>query len=657
MGRAFQPLTPGSAIEDFTGTNRLEPAPGGPAYEMTGRDGHFFMRQIVYASDGTEVAAYEREMMWVLGSGNHSRSYLTGEEGYLYQMPVCWYPGKPGWDLCPGYEHNNLFFMREAAGECLFCHNGRVPLREGTTNRYGEGMPHGIGCERCHGPGAAHVALWSDPPEEMPGRDTTIVNPARLDRKLRLQACLQCHLGDSGATERVWREGRDPREFHPGLDLDDFMDPLAFTSPTANLYGLTAQADRMIRSRCWSESGGAMECLTCHNPHESVYTIPDRAAHFRAACLTCHEQADCGVDSGHDGAGMESRAAGPPATASGKEGARGGHRTARAQSTPHGAGIVSRAAGPPATASGEEGARGGHGTARAQSSPYRAGVESGPGAADMTGGGDCVACHMRRSEPSDHRFALFTDHWIRRRVDPPAPPLHQRDSLELAPVFPGSHAAIPEAEALADLGHAYRKMKIVNPLGHLIPWSRVDAPLRDSLRLDPSRGATWYELGKAASARGEMTEAVADLREAIRLAPGHFDAHEELGTILVDLGRSGEAITVLEAALAIKPDEVRAMTSLGRALVLAGREEEGERIFLRAAGTVPAHSTPPANLGLLALRRGRPVEAVEHLLDAVAREPSKPEIWEALSGALSASGREAEAASASRTAARIRERR
>jgi predicted CXXCH cytochrome family protein len=46
-------------------------------------------------------------------------------------------------------------------------------------------------------------------------------------------------------------------------------------------------------STCWRASQGRIECLTCHNPHVSVYS-PDRPADaFRQACLGCHEVGAC----------------------------------------------------------------------------------------------------------------------------------------------------------------------------------------------------------------------------------------------------------------------------------------------------------------------------------------------------------------------------
>ncbi len=38
-------------------------------------------------------------------------------------------------------------------------------------------------------------------------------------------------------------------------------------------------------SRCYAESGGALSCVTCHDPHSNARTEP---THYEAKCLSCH---------------------------------------------------------------------------------------------------------------------------------------------------------------------------------------------------------------------------------------------------------------------------------------------------------------------------------------------------------------------------------
>jgi len=144
MGRAFFPMSADVVVGDFRDNNTFVTEDGGLHYRMVERDGKFFQRQFVLDSQGHEIAGEEREMVWVVGSNNHSRSYLTMIDGKTFQAPVCWYPEATKWDLCPGFENKNEHFAREVSTSCLFCHNGRMELVEGERNEFKTPFPHGI---------------------------------------------------------------------------------------------------------------------------------------------------------------------------------------------------------------------------------------------------------------------------------------------------------------------------------------------------------------------------------------------------------------------------------------------------------------------------------------------------------------------------------
>ena len=293
MGRAWYPMAEAPVIEDWSKNNALEVPSTGLRYRMTRRDGKFFMRQSIDDGRGGETAVDERELVWVVGSGNHSTQYLIEEDGKLFQAPVCWHTEARVWDLCPGYEYDNFYFAREINRGCVFCHNDRMTLLPGARNAFQEPIPHGIGCERCHGPGGAHVAKWEQGASPTGKADPTVVNPKRLPPDLRLQVCFPCHLGDAKATERVALYQASLEDWRPGRPITTAVIPYRFSQVTVHDFGLSAQADRMMQSPCFKESGGKLECLTCHNPHRTIFRADRPADYFTSKCLGCHATEAC----------------------------------------------------------------------------------------------------------------------------------------------------------------------------------------------------------------------------------------------------------------------------------------------------------------------------------------------------------------------------
>jgi hypothetical protein len=144
MGRSFDLISAdtGHGLARFPDV--LDVPHQGLRYAMSERGGTFYVKQFRIGRDGREANVDERALTHVLGSGNHSRSFVTSHEGRLYQVPVCWYPQADRWDLCPGYEVSNAGFLRGIDDTCLACHNGRVETDDRFTNRFLEPLAHGI---------------------------------------------------------------------------------------------------------------------------------------------------------------------------------------------------------------------------------------------------------------------------------------------------------------------------------------------------------------------------------------------------------------------------------------------------------------------------------------------------------------------------------
>ena len=99
---------------------------------------------------------------------------------------------KPGtWGPSPGYEATDLGFNRPILSGCIFCHTGRANPIAGSNGQYGNPpfseLP--IGCENCHGPGAAHVQAMSHP-SPATTRARKIINPSNLSPYLANNICM-----------------------------------------------------------------------------------------------------------------------------------------------------------------------------------------------------------------------------------------------------------------------------------------------------------------------------------------------------------------------------------------------------------------------------------------------------------------------------------
>jgi predicted CXXCH cytochrome family protein len=292
MGRSLLPIARVAPHQRYD-AEANNPFPAFGTLFLVHREGdHVVHRQIGRDSKGQTVYESDTPIDYVLGSGARGHSYLTDRGGYLFETPVSWYTQKHIWDASPGFA-NRARAGRPVPGACLFCHANRARPLEGYVNRYEEPVFDGyaIGCERCHGPAERHVR---SPGRKDPatGADYTILNPARLEPKLRAAVCEQCHLAGAG---RVLRRGRDLYDFRPGLPMEAFWSIFVPTFESAEDSKAVGHVEQMYQSRCFlrsrespAEGRRKLGCTSCHDPHQ--YIGPEtRVAHYRARCLTCHE--------------------------------------------------------------------------------------------------------------------------------------------------------------------------------------------------------------------------------------------------------------------------------------------------------------------------------------------------------------------------------
>jgi tetratricopeptide (TPR) repeat protein len=253
-----------------------------------------FVKEFQLTDGDTSYQRIEK-VDYIVGSGHQTRSYLLERNGYLYEVPITWYVSKQIWDLSPGYDAGqNSRFSREIGEDCMACHTGAFDYVKGSKHRYRE-VTMGIDCERCHGPGEAHVKAMKAGKEIDVGEytDYTIVNPAKLPLNKQFDVCQQCHLQGLNVLE----EGKSVRDFRPGMDLNDVYHIFLKTNPDSNAFGIASHAERLQQSQCFIQSEGKLTCTTCHDPHKSI-AVTDEQIYIRQ-CQSCHQpnrQIECGLD-------------------------------------------------------------------------------------------------------------------------------------------------------------------------------------------------------------------------------------------------------------------------------------------------------------------------------------------------------------------------
>jgi hypothetical protein len=214
----------------------------------------------------------------VIGSGRKGQTYLYWNEGQLFQLPISYYTPLNSWCNSPGYPKYMAYFNKQVHGQCMECHGTYAKFTEveGKGSVFDSAsIIYGIDCERCHGPGAAHVAWHASHPGELAGK--YIVNAKHLTRQQRLDACALCHSG--------FRKQFTPSfTFRVGDTLDNFSTAMYDTAATATLDVHGNQYGLLTASKCFRFSD-KLDCASCHDAHANEY---GKMETYSQRCATCH---------------------------------------------------------------------------------------------------------------------------------------------------------------------------------------------------------------------------------------------------------------------------------------------------------------------------------------------------------------------------------
>ena len=629
MGRSFARLRP-EHVPEFGKPFHHEASDS--YFTTAARNGKYYQRRWQTGFDGKETNVDEKQIDFVVGSGNHSFTYLhLTSRGALQVLPLSWYSEKGGyWDMSPGYDQPDFpGSVRPVHYECIFCHNAypKIPAAlEHVANEemtFLDPVPEGIDCQRCHGPGQRHVALASArvAPEQI---RAAIVNPKRLAPERELEVCMQCHLETTSLDlpHDIRRFDRAPFSYIPGQPLGDFS--VAFDRPGGmkDRFEIAHGAYRLRQSQCFIQSAGKLRCTTCHDPHD-IPRGPAAATHYNAVCAQCHAAATLQrTATAPHAAGADCVACHMPKRRTDdvvhvvmtdhwiqRQKPTGDLLVPKAEVIESAAGryqgeIVPYYPAPLAdtpdnalyTAAAQVRNRRNltDGLPRLkklleQYHPAQAGfyaeLAQGYGAA-----GDWAAAipyfeEAARLEPTAFRQVQLGNALMQNRQFPQAETVLRRVT-SLAPHEPPGWAMLgwvlwqqdKGAEARADLERAAtldpEVPEVHNNLAN-VEWgtgdeSAAEQQFREALRIQPGVAEWRLNLARVLATRGEVPEARFQFEQAIRLKPDSAEARLDYGRLLADHNESAAAIRQLETAVRLQPDLWRAHLELAMALGRSG---------------------------------------------------------------------------------------
>ena len=204
-------------------------------------------------------------LSWGFGSGRRGVTFVgkTDRGGYGQSL-VSWYQKLNALDITTGLDRSVSDATDALADgltpakrvECFSCHVTRAPetLPEVIDNSIA-----GIQCERCHGPGEAHVKAIRAGASQTGSK---IGNLGSLRAREQIRFCGACH-------------GEPPGE----------SDLTALSEIIAHHTTVRFPPKRLVLSRCFDESDGRLKCTTCHDPHS---VLPTSLSAFDVKCLACH---------------------------------------------------------------------------------------------------------------------------------------------------------------------------------------------------------------------------------------------------------------------------------------------------------------------------------------------------------------------------------
>ncbi|HEV8414307.1 MAG TPA: tetratricopeptide repeat protein [Bryobacteraceae bacterium] len=655
MGRSFSQPVLSNTIGDNKSAPTFYHKPSESYFTMLERDGRFYQRRYQIGFDGKETNIMEKEIDFVVGSGNHVRAYLhRTSRNKLVELPLARYAEKGGsWAMNPGYDHqDHPGFSRTITYGCMFCHNGfpEVPAGSGEAGAdtvFPGRLPEGIDCQRCHGPGGKHVQAAESGDAKPEDIRKAIVNPSRLNPERQMEVCMQCHLETTSSRlpNSIVRYGRSPFSYRPGEPLGDFMLQFDHAPGSASPGGsyddkfeIAGAAYRLRRSECFQKSGGALLCTTCHNPHD-IPRGEEAVRHYNGVCSQCHDAAvkQLAASGKHPqsadciGCHMPKRRTDDVVHAVMTDHYIQRRKPERDLLAPLAESHVTE----------DNGYRGKVVLYYPQDLPngpdrelYLA-VAQVSQKSNLSAGITALAAAIDKYHPGPMQFYLELADAM-------------RDNGQMAKALPIYEDAVRREPnslpALRKLGVALRSSG--QP-------SRATEFLKRALDLAPADAATWHELGLNYVDLGSKPQAIAAFEKATELDEDP-EVYNSLGAVLLESADLARAEPAFREAIRIRPAYAEAHSNLGNVLSASGRFEEARYHFEAALRFNPNYAAARQNYALALARVNRFEEAQRQVEAELKIDPGNPVAHDLLGNLLVARGQVKPAASQYQEAIKLR---